>query len=67
MKRILVPIDFSTATPRLLEVAGQLAKSLDAELTKLKINHTYKDRDGGHVWPVWRWALSEYAPLIFKK
>ena len=32
MKRILVPIDFSTATPRLLEVAGQLAKSLDAEI-----------------------------------
>jgi enterochelin esterase-like enzyme len=45
----------------------QGAKSLDAELTKLKINHTYKDRDGGHVWPVWRWALNEYAPLIFKK
>jgi nucleotide-binding universal stress UspA family protein len=32
MKRILVPIDFSTATPRLLEAAGQLAKSLDAEI-----------------------------------
>ena len=45
----------------------QGAKSLDAELTKLKINHTYKDRDGGHVWPVWRWALSEYAPLLFRK
>jgi enterochelin esterase family protein len=45
----------------------QGAKSLDAELTKLKIGHTYKDRDGGHVWPVWRWALNEYAPLLFKK
>jgi enterochelin esterase family protein len=43
------------------------AKTLDAELTKLKINHTYKDRDGGHVWPVWRWALSEFVPLIFHK
>jgi enterochelin esterase family protein len=45
----------------------QGAKSLDAELTKLKINHIYKDRDGGHVWPVWRWALSEFTPLLFKK
>jgi enterochelin esterase family protein len=45
----------------------QGAKALDAELTKVKINHTYKDRDGGHVWPVWRWALSEFAPLLFHK
>jgi enterochelin esterase family protein len=45
----------------------QGAKALDAELTKLKINHIYKDRDGGHVWPVWRWALSEFAPLLFRK
>lgn len=45
----------------------QGAKTLDAELTKVKINHTYKDRDGGHVWPVWRWALSEFAPLLFRK
>jgi len=45
----------------------QGAKTLDAELTKLKINHTYKDRDGGHVWPVWRWALSEFSPLLFGK
>lgn len=45
----------------------QGAKALDAELTKAKINHIYKDRDGGHVWPVWRWALSEFAPLLFRK
>jgi len=45
----------------------QGAKALDAELTKLKINHIYKDRDGGHVWPVWRWALSEFTPLLFRK
>jgi len=36
-------------------------------LTKAQIKHTYKDRDGGHVWPVWRWALSEFAPLLFRK
>ncbi len=45
----------------------QGAKALDAELTKVQIKHIYKDRDGGHVWPVWRWALSEFAPLLFRK
>ena len=43
------------------------AKAFDAELTKLGITHTYKDRSGGHVWPIWRWTLSEFAPLLFKK
>ena len=43
------------------------AKSFDAELTKLGITHIYKDRPGGHVWPIWRWALSEFAPLLFKR
>lgn len=42
------------------------AKALDAELTRLGIRHVYKDRPGGHVWPVWRWTLSEFAPLLFK-
>jgi nucleotide-binding universal stress UspA family protein len=32
MKSILVPIDFSTATPRVLELAGQVAKSFAAEI-----------------------------------
>jgi enterochelin esterase family protein len=45
----------------------QGAKAFDAELTKLQIKHIYKDRDGGHVWPVWRWALNEFAPLLFHK
>jgi enterochelin esterase-like enzyme len=43
------------------------AKTLDAELTKLQINHTYTNRAGGHVWPVWRWALAEFAPKLFQK
>ncbi len=42
------------------------AKTLDSELTKLQIKHMYADRAGGHVWPVWRWTLSEFAPLLFK-
>jgi nucleotide-binding universal stress UspA family protein len=32
MKRILVPIDFSDVTPRVIGVAQQLAKALDAEV-----------------------------------
>ena len=32
MKRILVPIDFSDATPRVIDLAQQLAKGLDAEI-----------------------------------
>ncbi len=32
MKRILVPIDFSGATPRVIDLARQLAKALDAEI-----------------------------------
>jgi enterochelin esterase family protein len=43
------------------------AKAFDAALTKLQIKHTFMDREGGHVWPVWRWCLSEFAPLLFKK
>lgn len=42
------------------------AKTLDAELTKLGVHRIYKDRAGGHVWPIWRWALSEFAPMLFK-
>jgi nucleotide-binding universal stress UspA family protein len=32
MKRILVAIDFSDATPRVIDLARQLAKALDAEI-----------------------------------
>ena len=32
MKRILVPIDFSDATPGVIDLARQLAKGLDAEI-----------------------------------
>ena len=32
MKRIIVPVDFSTATPHVLDVAGGLAKSLGADV-----------------------------------
>jgi enterochelin esterase family protein len=43
------------------------AKTLDEALTKAQIKHTYMDREGGHVWPVWRWCLDQFAPLLFSK
>jgi enterochelin esterase family protein len=43
------------------------AKDFDAALTKLQIKHTFMDREGGHVWPVWQWCLTQFAPLLFKK
>jgi enterochelin esterase-like enzyme len=43
------------------------AEAFDAALTKNGVKHTYVTRDGGHVWPVWRWSLAEFAPLLFQK
>jgi enterochelin esterase family protein len=42
------------------------AEAFSAELTRNGIKHTYVTRDGGHVWPVWRWSLAEFAPLLFR-
>jgi enterochelin esterase family protein len=36
-------------------------------LTKAGVKHTYVTRPGGHVWPVWRWSLAEFAPLLFRQ
>jgi enterochelin esterase family protein len=47
--------------------ADARAREFEAGLTKLQIKHTFADREGGHVWPVWRWCLSQFAPLLFKK
>jgi enterochelin esterase family protein len=38
-----------------------------ADLKKNGVPHTYVTRPGGHVWPVWRWSLAEFAPLLFRK
>jgi enterochelin esterase-like enzyme len=44
-----------------------VAKKFDAELTSLQVKHVFMTRPGGHVWPVWRWALSEFVPLLFQR
>jgi nucleotide-binding universal stress UspA family protein len=38
MKRILVPIDFSDVTSRVIDLARQLAKALDAEIHLVHVN-----------------------------
>ena len=43
------------------------AEAFDGALTRNGIPHTYVTREGGHVWPVWRWSLAEFAPLLFRK
>lgn len=37
MKRIIVPVDFSTATPHVLDFAGELAKSLAADIQLIRV------------------------------
>jgi len=46
---------------------NQGAVAFDAELSKLQIKHGYATRAGGHVWPIWRGSLSEFAPQLFQK
>ena len=43
------------------------AEAFVAALKKNGVEHTYVTRDGGHVWPVWRWSLAEFAPLLFRQ
>ena len=43
------------------------AKQFSDMLTKAQIKHSFHDTEGGHVWSVWRWALTEFAPLLFHR
>jgi enterochelin esterase-like enzyme len=42
------------------------AAAFHEALAKNGVPNTYVTRDGGHVWPVWRWSLAEFAPLLFR-
>jgi enterochelin esterase family protein len=42
------------------------AEAFAAGLAKNGVKYTYVTREGGHVWPVWRWSLAEFAPLLFR-
>jgi enterochelin esterase family protein len=43
------------------------AQAFSDALAKNGVKHAYVTRPGGHVWPVWRWSLAEFAPLLFRK
>jgi enterochelin esterase-like enzyme len=47
-------------------LVGPSDKALDAALTAHGIHHTFELSAGRHEWTVWRHALNEVAPLLFK-
>jgi enterochelin esterase family protein len=42
------------------------SKALDDVLTKNKIKHTFVVTEGRHEWVIWRHALRDVAPLMFR-
>lgn len=44
----------------------EMAKTLDATLTKNGLEHTFYVNGGGHTWSNWRIYLNTFAPLLFK-
>ncbi len=44
----------------------EMAKNLDAALTRNGMEHTFYVTDGGHTWSNWRKYLNTFAPLLFK-
>jgi enterochelin esterase family protein len=42
------------------------SKALDEALTKNNIKHTFTVTEGRHEWVIWRHALRDVAPLMFK-
>ncbi len=44
----------------------EMAKSLDAALTRNGLEHTFHVTSGGHTWANWRIYLNTFGPLLFK-
>jgi len=44
----------------------EMAKRLDAALTRNELEHTFYVTGGGHTWANWRIYLNTYARLLFK-
>jgi enterochelin esterase family protein len=44
----------------------EMAKSLDAALTRNNLEHTFFVTGGGHTWANWRIYLNTFAQLLFK-
>jgi enterochelin esterase family protein len=43
------------------------AKQFSDMLTNAQMKHSFHETEGGHVWSVWRWCLTEFAPLLFQR
>jgi enterochelin esterase family protein len=41
------------------------AQTLDKTLTQYKVKHSFTMTTGVHEWKVWRFAIHEFAPLLF--
>jgi enterochelin esterase family protein len=48
------------------DIVWEMAKNLDAALTRNGMEHTFYVTDGGHTWSNWRKYLNTFAPLLFK-
>ncbi len=44
----------------------EMAKEMDAALTRNGLEHTFYVTDGGHTWANWRKYLNTFAPLLFR-
>ena len=44
----------------------EMAKEMDAALTRNGMEHTFFVSSGGHTWANWRIYLNTFAPLLFK-
>ncbi|MGC2352256.1 MAG: universal stress protein [Candidatus Udaeobacter sp.] len=63
MKRLLVPIDFSDATPRVIDLARQLAKALDAEIHLVHVKELTPNAFGAGTLDYGLAGMPELAPM----
>ena len=48
------------------DIAWKNGQIMIGKLDELKIKNTYSEYPGGHIWPVWRNNLYNFAQLLFK-
>jgi nucleotide-binding universal stress UspA family protein len=63
MQRILVPIDFSDATPRVIDLARQFAKALDAEIHVVHVKEVTPNDFGAGTLGYGLAGMPELAPM----
>ena len=49
------------------DIAYQNCQNMLKEFDTLKLKYTYSEYPGGHIWPVWRNNLYNFAQLLFNK